>query len=72
MNQVVASVDSDQLFGIYTVTDALNAIKEITDQGEGTSVSPDRGVFDPGTLAHYYTFAEIYYGKTIAQVGNGF
>jgi hypothetical protein len=71
-NQVVTSVDSDQLFAINTVADALKAIEEITDQGEGTSTSPDRGVFDPGTLAHYYTFAEIYYGKTVAQAGNGF
>jgi len=72
LNQVVTSVDSDQLFAINTVADALNAIKEITDQGEGTSTSPDEGTFDPNNLAHYYTFAEIYYGKTVAQVGNGF
>ena len=72
VNQVVTDVDSDQLFAINTVADALNAIKEITDQGEGTSTSPDRGAFDPSTHAHYYTFAEIYYGKTISQVGNGF
>ena len=71
-HQVATSVDSDQLFAINTVADALNAIKEITDQGEGTGTSPDRGAFDPGILAHYYTFAEIYYGKTVAQVGNGF
>lgn len=72
VNQVVTNVDSDQLFAINTVADALNAIKEITDQGEGTSTSLDRGAFDPNTLAHYYTFAQIYYGKTVAQVGNGF
>ena len=72
LNQVVTDVDSDQLFAINTVADALNAIKEITDQGEGTSTSPDEGTFDPANLAHYYTFAEIYYGKTVAQVGDGF
>jgi len=72
VNQVVTSVDADQLFAINTVADALKAIEEITDQGEGTSTSPDRGIFDPKTHAHYYTFAEIYYGKTITQVGNGF
>ena len=72
VNQVVTNVDSDRLFAINTVADALNAINEITDQGEGTSMSPDRGVFDPSTLAHYYTFAQIYYGKTVAQVGTGF
>jgi ferritin-like protein len=72
-NQVVARVGArDRLFAINTPADALKAIAEITDQGEGTSTSPDRGVSDPDTHAHYYTFAEIYYGKTIAQVGNDF
>jgi hypothetical protein len=74
VNQVVTRVGRDRLFAINTVADALNAIKEITDQGEGTGngTSPDRGPLDPGTRAHYYTFAEIYYGKKIAPVGNGF
>jgi Ferritin-like len=72
VNQVVTSVGPDRLFAINTVADAVNAIKEITDQGEGTSTSPDRGEFDPNTLAHYYTFAQIYYGKTIAPVGSSF
>jgi hypothetical protein len=71
-NQVTASVDTDQLSAVNTVADAVNAIQQITGQGEGTSTSPDRGALDPGTLAHYYTFAEIYYGKTVAQVGDGF
>lgn len=71
-NQVVTNVDSDQLFAINTVTDAENAILEITDQGEGTSKSPDEGTFDPTDLAHYYTFAQVYYGKMVAQVGNVF
>jgi hypothetical protein len=31
---VGTNVDSDQLFAINTVADALNAIQEITDQGE--------------------------------------
>jgi len=69
LNQVVTGVDSDQLFAVNTVADALNAIKEITDQGEGTSASPDEGTFDPSNLAHYYTFAEIYYGKTGSSGG---
>jgi Ferritin-like len=72
-NQVVTRVSiHDRLTAINTVADALKAIKMITDQGEGTSTSPDRGASDPGTRAHYYTFAEIYYGKTIAPAGNGF
>lgn len=72
LNQVVTSVDADQLFAINTVADALRAIEEITDQGEGSSTSPDEGTFDPSELAHYYTFAEVYYGKAVAQVGSSF
>ncbi len=62
----------DLLSAVNTVADAVNAISEITAQGEGTSASPDEGTFDPDTLAHYYTFAEIYYGRTIVEVGSGF
>jgi Ferritin-like len=47
---------------------ALYAINLIKDQGEGTSTSPDQGTFDPNNLAHYYTFAQIYYGNTLVQV----
>ena len=71
-NQVVTKVGGDQLFAINTVADALKAIAEVTDQGEGTDTSPDEGTFDPNELAHYYTFAQIYYGKTVAKVGNLF
>ena len=71
-NQVVAQVGPDQLFAINTVADALNAIQEITDQGEGSGTSPDQGTFDPNNLAHYYVFAQVYFGKMVAQVGSGF
>ena len=71
-NQVVTTVDSDNLFAINTVADALNAIAEITEQGEGSSASPEEGTLDPDELAHYYSFAEVYYGATVAQVGSGF
>jgi Ferritin-like len=71
-NQVATPVGSDQLFAINTVADALQAISEITEQGEGTSSSPDEGTFDPSELAHYYTFAQVYFGKMVAQVGSGF
>jgi len=72
LNQVVTSVGADQLFAINTVADAASAILEITDQGEGTSTSPDEGTFDSTDLAHYYTFAQIYYGATVAPVGGTF
>lgn len=72
LNQVVTQVGPDPLFAINTVADALTAIQEITEQGEGTNTNPDEGTFDPGKLAHYYTFAEVYYGGMVAQVGNGY
>jgi hypothetical protein len=59
LNQVVTQVGPDPLFAINTVADALTAIQEITEQGEGTNTNPDEGTFDPGKLAHYYTFAEL-------------
>ncbi len=71
-NQVSAGVDSDKLFPINTVADALQAISVIVDQGEGTSTSPDEGTFDPSELAHYYEFAQVYYGAMVQQVGTGF
>jgi hypothetical protein len=72
-SQVLANVGvgSDNVFAINTVPDALNAIHEITVQGEGTIASPDEGTFDLDNLAHYYRFAEIYYGKAVAQTGSG-
>lgn len=60
--QMTSIFPPDQLFPILTGTDAVNALNIIIDQGEGTSQSP----LDPeGELAHYYRFAEIYYGKTL-------
>jgi Ferritin-like len=70
-NQVQTKVGSDMLFSIASVADALNAIDEITTQGEGTSASPDEGSFDQNQLAHFYTFAEIYYGHEVQAVGTG-
>jgi hypothetical protein len=41
---------------------AMAAIDLIVDQGEGTATSPDDAEKD---LAHYYRFAEIYYGNKL-------
>jgi hypothetical protein len=47
---------------IHDVDSAIEAIKLIVDQGEGTKRSP----LDPERQpAHYYRFAEIYYGKKL-------
>jgi hypothetical protein len=60
--QMTSLFPADQVFPILTGTDAVNALDVIVDQGEGTSKSP----LDPsGELAHYYRFAEIYYGKQL-------
>jgi hypothetical protein len=72
LNQVVTPVDSDKLFAINSVNSALTAINEITAQGEGTSTSPDEGTFDPNELAHYYVFAEVYFGNKVAPSGSGY
>lgn len=71
-HQVVTKVGSNLLFAINTVADALKAIKEITDQGEGSRKSPDEGAIRRKELAHYYTFAQVYYGKEVAKVGSGY
>jgi hypothetical protein len=60
--QMTRMFPPDELFPILTQADAINAINIIIEQGEGTSQSP----LDPeGELAHYYRFAEIYYGKRL-------
>ncbi|HEX8219861.1 MAG TPA: ferritin-like protein [Chloroflexia bacterium] len=63
------------LKAIGTCDDAIEAIKVIIDQGEGTSTSPLEQENTPqpqrkDDLAHYYRFAEIYYGKTLVPVPN--
>ncbi|MBD2502103.1 ferritin-like domain-containing protein [Anabaena azotica] len=52
----------DQLFPIRTLDDAVRGLELIVQQGEGTQKSP----LDPeGEFAHYYRFAEIYYGRRL-------
>lgn len=60
--QMTSIFPPDQLFPILTGDDAVKALEIIVDQGEGTTKSP----LDPsGELAHYYRFAEIFYGKEL-------
>jgi hypothetical protein len=63
---------ADQLFAIRNAADAVKAIGIIVEQGEGTAQSP----LDPeGDLAHYYRFAEIFFGKRLIEkpsAPNGF
>ncbi|HEY6331908.1 MAG TPA: ferritin-like protein, partial [Blastocatellia bacterium] len=53
-----------QRIKIHDVESAVEGIKLIVSQGEGTTTSP----LDPEhQLAHYYRFAEIYYGKKLIR-----
>lgn len=55
---------STQLFAIANLDDAVKGLTLIVQQGEGTSKSP----LDPeDTPAHYYRFAEIFYGKRLVK-----
>lgn len=56
-----------ELFPVTNVDEAVAALTLIVKQGEGTSTSP----LDPeGNLAHYYRFAEIFYGKHLVKDEN--
>jgi hypothetical protein len=54
-----------KIFPIKNLGDARRAIKTIQDQGEGTGKSPLAVPLKE--LAHYYKFAEIYYGKKLVK-----
>ena len=72
-NQMTATIgqntlgQNNVLNAVTSLTDAQAAITEITEQGEGSSTSPD----DEGSeLAHYYRFGEIFNGKQLVLEGN--
>jgi hypothetical protein len=50
-----------ELFPITTAKQAVDALRLIVEQGEGTKKSPLSGT----ELAHYYRFAEIYNGRKL-------
>jgi hypothetical protein len=52
---------------IKTIADAQAAITGIKTEGEGTQGSPDEPPADTSQFAHYYTFKEIFTGKTLVQ-----
>jgi hypothetical protein len=53
---------------ILGLNDALAAIARIIREGEGTPSTPEE---TDGTMAHYYTFYEIYKGRKIAKGADG-
>ena len=58
------------IFAINNFADVRKAIKEIKEQGEGTSKSPQAGNMG-NELAHYFKFAEIHHGKELVKHGPG-
>jgi Ferritin-like len=75
-NQLTTSFDDIHmnLSVISTVDEAVAAINEIKEQGEGTDTSTEDSPYtaDYGNgpeLSHYYKFSEIYYGATLIQKG---
>src|SRR5690606_32252086 len=55
---------ANELWAVTDVETACSALKLIVEQGEGSSKSPTD---EEGELAHYYRFAEIYYGKRLVK-----
>lgn len=58
-------------FPITSVPDALKAINQIKEQGEGTQISPFAVDFDINDLAHYYRFKEIREGHHLQKNPDG-
>ena len=58
------------VFHVNSVDDAVRAIDQIREQGEGTSGSPDAEMFGK-ELAHYYKFEQIAQGHMFVPLGGG-
>jgi ferritin-like protein len=63
--QVEVSFPDIDVNPVTNVDTARTAIQTIVHQGEGTTQSPDASRDEPGELAHFYRFAEIYHGKAL-------
>lgn len=69
-----ATLNHYPLYKVPTLDEVKTAIKEIKDQGEGTSQSPESSQTDEDgnkELAHYYKFAEIFHGKSLEKQNDG-
>jgi hypothetical protein len=71
INPNAFQVNSGEATPIRSVADALEAIKLIKVEGEGTSGSPDQPPEGKKTFAHYYVFKEIFTQKTLVQDAAG-
>jgi hypothetical protein len=54
---------------LATVGDALLLLERIKEEGEGRRDSPDQPSGDRVTLAHYYSFKEIYVQRRLVYAG---
>lgn len=64
--QLTRHVGEFSVFSIGSLDDVERAIQEITEQGEGTSQSPD-AVDYIDVLGHFYRFGEIWHEQGIVQ-----
>jgi hypothetical protein len=54
---------------LATLTDVEAALKVIKEQGEGTTASPENPFpGEPGELAHFYSFLEMFHGRRLIRV----
>ncbi len=60
----------NMVFPVQSVADAIRAIDQIREQGEGTPGSPDAEDFGM-ELAHYYQFEQISVGVMFVPIGGG-
>jgi rubrerythrin len=68
--QVVGWRGPGELFAVDSLETAMKAIREITDQGEGTSpINPADGYDE---IAHFYRFEEIVRGRRIVLTPDGY
>lgn len=65
--QVVGRIGGDELTAVTTRDQALKAIELISEQGEGTRKQPT-GSTDPADLAHYYRFAQLWWGARMRRL----
>ncbi|MBP2300807.1 ferritin-like domain-containing protein [Azospirillum picis] len=72
---IFSGTAAGQVYGMFDIkpildlTSALDAINRIVVEGEGTPTSPEEP--DDATMAHYYTYYEIYKGRSITRKDDG-
>lgn len=73
--QVVKNMSShgtgNDVVALASLDDVEAAVKIIKEQGEGTAASPDNPFpGQPGELAHFYSFREIFHGRKLVLVSS--